>query len=336
MLRSERTKPVLMPSDISVCWRSLKRNSELAFPETFTGRIPYIASGTAVSGSSSDIGSFLTTGPGEPYSPDQSSFPTYYSVNGTFSAPGETIGGLEVYFAYSPRGTPGTYIVPNVQFTATPFFNEHYIELIIGGTPMLVSNDTPIPLGATIQLGSGHTTGDDTFQGTTGNDLAYGNQGADRLLGTSGNDTMFGGQGSDMLLGGPDADRLFGNMGADIIYGNQGADIIYGNQGADQLYGGYGSDVLFGGQGADTLIGATGPDTLVGGAGADRYVFGAGSGADLIIGFSATQGDKLDVQGQTYASADDGQGGTLLTLSGGGTVDLAGVAQGSLTSAAFV
>jgi Ca2+-binding RTX toxin-like protein len=58
---------------------------------------------------------------------------------------------------------------------------------------------------------------------------------------------------------------------------------------------------------------------LIGGVGADRYVFGANSGADSIFGFSQGEGDKLDFGGQTLTSADDGQGGTLFTLSGGGT-----------------
>jgi hypothetical protein len=75
---------------------------------------------------------------------------------------------------------------------------------------------------------------------------------------------------------------------------------------------------------------------LIGGVGADRYVFGANSGADSIFGFSQGEGDKLDFGGQTLTSADDGQGGTLFTLSGGGTVDLAGVARASVNAKARV
>lgn len=177
--------------------------------------------------------------------------------------------------------------------------------------------------------------GSDQAFGGTGTDLIYGNAGADTLHGNAGADALLGGSGTDSLFGGQGADVLSGNAGADALLGDAGADIIYGNQGADLLSGGDGNDVLFGGQGNDILTGGVGSDTLAGGVGADVYVFGANSGQDLILGFSQADGDKLSLGGQSYTLADDGQGGTLLTLSGGGTIDLAGVAQSSVTPAAF-
>jgi hypothetical protein len=54
-------------------------------------------------------------------------------------------------------------------------------------------------------------------------------------------------------------------------------------------------------------------------------VFAAGSGSDLIQSFSATQGDRLDLQGQTYALGSAASGDALLTLSGGGAITLAGI-----------
>jgi len=101
------------------------------------------------------------------------------------------------------------------------------------------------------------------------------------------------------------------------------------------MYGGQGNDALYGGQGNDLLFGNMGDDTLVGGLGADRYVFGQESGADLILGFNQSQGDRLDFGGQTFTQADDGRGGTLFTLSGGGTVQLSGVQPGQVNQSFF-
>jgi Ca2+-binding RTX toxin-like protein len=168
--------------------------------------------------------------------------------------------------------------------------------------------------------------GPDTVSGGGGADIIYGNQNADLIYGNQGNDTVYGGQG---------ADTAYGGQGADIVYGNLGADAIYGNLGNDALYGGRDNDVLFGGQDSDLLVGGVGDDTLTGGIGADTYQFGANSGRDLVLGFSTAQGDKLDFGGQTYTVSDDGNGGTLLTLSGGGTVALAGVAPGTVSPAFF-
>ena len=82
--------------------------------------------------------------------------------------------------------------------------------------------------------------------------------------------------------------------------------------------------------------GNLGNDTLVGGLGADTFAFGLSSGADVINGFSSAEGDWLSFGGQTYTFSDDGRGGALFTLSGGGTVDLTGVAASSITMTFFV
>lgn len=192
--------------------------------------------------------------------------------------------------------------------------------LIVGtaGADMLVGSDNADSINA--------LEGADTVLGHAGSDLVYGNGGADVIYGNFGADTLFGGQ---------DADALFGGQGDDVVYGNFGADLIYGNFGNDSLFGGLADDSIYGGLGDDTLIGGAGNDVLVGGLGADRFVFGAASGADLIVGFQADQGDKLVLGGQGYVTIDDGQRGTLFQLSGGGTIDLVGVAKASVT-AAFV
>lgn len=90
------------------------------------------------------------------------------------------------------------------------------------------------------------------------------------------------------------------------------------------------------GSGADTLYGNEGNDTLTGGEGADRYVFIAGDGADRVLGFSATDGDRLDLQGQTYTLGSASNGDVVLTLSGGGTITLAGITANQVTAEYFV
>ena len=174
----------------------------------------------------------------------------------------------------------------------------------------------------TLRLGAG----DDTVSGGAGRDLIYGNQGADLIYGNGDSDTLFGGQG---------ADRLFGGQGADLVYGNLGDDVVYGNLGDDLLFGGQGADVLHGGQGADVLVGGLGDDVLVGGLGADSYVFGASSGRDLILGFSAAAGDRLSLGGQAYVAATAQDGSALLVLSGGGSIELAGLRPDQVSAAYF-
>ncbi|MBL8658911.1 MAG: hypothetical protein JNM75_04060 [Rhodospirillales bacterium] len=72
-----------------------------------------------------------------------------------------------------------------------------------------------------------------------------------------------------------------------------------GGAGDDTIDGGKGSNVLNGDAGNDLLTGNTGADTLNGGADADVYYFsssdtGLGTAADHIVGFSRTQGDKIE------------------------------------------
>ena len=65
---------------------------------------------------------------------------------------------------------------------------------------------------------------------------------------------------------------------------------------------------------------------MTGGTGAARYVFAAASGSDQINSFSFTDGDRLDLQGQTFTLGTAADGDVVLTLSGGGTIELNGIA----------
>jgi Ca2+-binding RTX toxin-like protein len=132
--------------------------------------------------------------------------------------------------------------------------------------------------------------------------------------------------GANVLSLGAGNDTVAGLNTLDIIFGGAGDDHISGNGGNDLLYGGLGADTLIGGEGNDVIWGNGGNDALVGGAGADTFAFAPDSGVDLITGFSQAEGDRLALNGQSYATRDDGQGNLTLALSGGGTVTLQGVA----------
>ena len=133
---------------------------------------------------------------------------------------------------------------------------------------------------------------------------------------------MSGGQGDDSISGGTDGDVLFGNEGKDTIDGNEGTDLILGGQD---------NDLILGGSGNDTIWGNEGNDTLAGGSGADRFVYLLLEGNDQINGFVFGEGDRLDLEGQSYTTGTSGDGDVLLTLQRGGTVELNGIAPGSFS-----
>lgn len=96
------------------------------------------------------------------------------------------------------------------------------------------------------------------------------------------------------------ANEIYGNEGANVLSGLDGNDRIFGGGGKDVLIGGAGDDRLAGQNGDDVLIGGLGADRLYGDAGADRFVFQSVhdspvSGRDTIVGFSAAQGDRVDL-----------------------------------------
>ncbi|WP_413793513.1 retention module-containing protein [Pseudomonas sp. N4] len=97
--------------------------------------------------------------------------------------------------------------------------------------------------------------------------------------------------------------------GNDTLLGGAGNDIIFGQGGNDTLNGGKGNDILLGGTGNDTLIGGQGNDTLIGGLGGDTFVWKSGdTGNDVIKGFNAGEGDRIDLrdllQGESGSTID--------------------------------
>lgn len=134
-----------------------------------------------------------------------------------------------------------------------------------------------------------------------------------------------GGNGNDLLSGAGGEDRLSGENGNDRLFGFDGH---------DRLDGGRGNDVLVGGLGNDLLIGGKGDDMLEGGSGRDSFSFGAQAGNDIIRDFDVAN-DLLLFEGAGIKSSHaadfdrDGLTDLRLSLSGGGTVTLLGVASPS-------
>lgn len=173
--------------------------------------------------------------------------------------------------------------------------------------------------------------GRDFIRGEAGADVLYGGAEFDDMHGNLGADTEYGGEGDDWVVGGQDNDLLYGENGADIVYGNIGADTVEGGNGVDWVRGGQDNDLMSGGDGDDWMSGDRGADTITGGAGADLFYVIAETGSDLITDFSSAAGDRIrfEVPGTTYTISSSGAD-TVITLSGGGQVVLAGVSQANL------
>lgn len=108
--------------------------------------------------------------------------------------------------------------------------------------------------------------------------------------------------GNDTLVGRADANNLlYGGSGADLLAGHTAEDFLFGQAGADVLIGDAGRDFLYGGRGNDTLYGGAGDDVLEGGNGAD--LFFTDQGFDIIVDFSASQGDTISF-GSRYQTWD--------------------------------
>jgi hypothetical protein len=164
--------------------------------------------------------------------------------------------------------------------------------------------------------------GDDTVNGEMGDDTLSGDAGDDNLQGSKGSDSLMGGVGNDILHGGQDADFVQGGADNDLVFGDRGDDTVHGGQGDDQVFGGDGDDYISGDKGSDTLSG---------GAGADIFHLSGDPGRDLVLDFSQAEGDtvRLDA-GTAFATAQVGMD-TVISITGGGQMVLAGVSLASLT-----
>jgi Ca2+-binding RTX toxin-like protein len=173
--------------------------------------------------------------------------------------------------------------------------------------------------------------GSNYLRGDEGDDLLTGGAGFDDMNGNMGSDTASGGLGDDWVVGGKDADTLFGETGDDIVYGNIGNDTCSGGDGADIVRGGQDSDIVLGEAGNDWLSGDRGDDTMTGGAGADIFHSFGEAGIDRVADFSLAEGDRVQLDpGTTYTVAQAGAD-TVISMTGGGQLILAGVSMSTLT-----
>lgn len=163
-------------------------------------------------------------------------------------------------------------------------------------------------------------------------DTIYGGQGADTIYGNGGADLIHGGDGAgdltdsgDIIYGGRGDDTIYGNAGNDTIYGQRAADHLFGDNGNDWLHGGQENDTVNGGAGSDMINGGLGNDILTGDAGADTFVFVPNQGADTVTDFDFVEGDRLDLQDQSYSLSATQSGFVSLALSEGGSIVLQGV-----------
>jgi Ca2+-binding RTX toxin-like protein len=155
----------------------------------------------------------------------------------------------------------------------------------------------------------GGTAGDGTVDSVT----VEGTAGIDKIsLSSSGAAVGIGGLQATVVVQHSEAGDLLtidAGAGDDVI--NAGA-VAAGKISLTAL-GGAGNDKLVGSAGADVLNGGAGTDTMTGGAGADRFVFTSpsdsvlGAGADKILDFSRTQGDRIHlsaIDANTGAAGD--------------------------------
>jgi serralysin len=178
--------------------------------------------------------------------------------------------------------------------------------------------------------------GEGVLRGGDGNDSILGSYNFDDINGNAGNDTAHGGDATDWVVGGQGDDLLFGDDGDDIVYGNLGNDTVDGGAGADIVRGGQGNDSVAGGAGNDWLSGDLGGDTLRGGSGADIFHAFADTkaGADLVVDFSAAEGDRVLLDPGTAYSVRQVGADTVISMveddEPAGTITLVGVTLSSL------
>jgi Ca2+-binding RTX toxin-like protein len=147
------------------------------------------------------------------------------------------------------------------------------------GIDAIASNITSVQIDALSSVTEDTLADAGVYLATGGNDYVYNAGASVSIHGLGGNDIIHGGSGDNHIFGGDGNDTLYAFRG--------GNNTLHGGNGNDLLYAGNGNDVLYGGDGQDTLIGS---------GGADTYVFRQDdTGVDTIYGFSAAQGDRLDI-----------------------------------------
>ena len=118
--------------------------------------------------------------------------------------------------------------------------------------------------------------------------IYYGENTNDTITGTTGSDTLYGGGGDDTIVAGEGDDFLVGDAGADSIDAGAGDDLI--SEGRAYVYSDGAVDIMKGGAGADTFRFQIGPPGQGGNLNA----------IDHIVDFSSAEGDRLDLQRDSF------------------------------------
>jgi len=114
--------------------------------------------------------------------------------------------------------------------------------------------------------------------------------------------------------------------------------LFFGSGRDDVFDSGIGNDVLRGGDGNDVLNGGVGNDQYWGDDGADTFVFDLAAADDIINDFQLGT-DQIDLTAWNFSGtgdftiADNGSGGSLVTLSGTDSINVVGVNYLDLESA---
>jgi Ca2+-binding RTX toxin-like protein len=196
-------------------------------------------------------------------------------------------------------------------------------DLVYGGSR--VSTEVGLDASVTINGGVGGGT---FFGGTAGNNVINSCSGAAIMIG--------GGSGDVLTATGTANDILEASSGAETL--NAAA-----SSGNDAFFGGFGSDSIVGGTGTNAFTAGPGNMTLFGGGASDLYVFLDGATSQTVIqGFNASH-DYIKLSGfaagadqAAFSGATASASGTLITLSDGTHITLAGIAPGTLTSGNFL
>lgn len=209
-------------------------------------------------------------------------------------------------------------------------------------------------LGVPLPVTHPGTAENDTLTGSGGNDVMLGGRGADQLTAAAGEDVLKGGAGRDLLLGGAGADYLIGGSGVDVASyaGSAGGVTVNlftgaasgGDAAGDRfravegIIGSPLADTLTGDAHANVLAGGGEDDNLRGGGGNDAFGYAPQSGRDTVADFAPGPGsdDYLDftsypaITGPAALIVALNGSDTLITLPGGETIRLLGIAPGRL------
>ena len=169
-----------------------------------------------------------------------------------------------------------------------------------------------------IRLGAADSTGK-TFADIRNDQLMTQAEGSVSVTAANGTNVGMGGAGNDAIVGGDGYDLAYGGADNDYLYGGASSDGLRGGAGNDRIQGGSGSDVLRGDLGSDVFVWTLGDQAATAGAidAGSGNGFGVGASTkvtpnatDLIMDFSKSEGDVLDLrdllQGESHLGVDPG------------------------------